>query len=195
MQQVQSISQLIAPPANPSLGVTTLDEPVWQTILRDLKQIGIKIFHVAFPRGKGPDALRDWDLWGPLVLCFSLAIVLRIESSTDQSLVFSLVFVLVAIGSIIVTLNAKALGGKISFFQSVCVIGYCLFPLNVASLLIIPYRNLIYRFIVVMICFAWATFAVYGFISGMVPPARKALAVYPAFLFYLILSWMLLNAT
>lgn len=46
---------------------------------------------------------------------------------------FASVFVIVWCGAALVTVNAALLGGKISFFQSVCVLGYCICPLNVAS--------------------------------------------------------------
>ena len=32
-------------------------------------------------------------------------------------------------GSFVVTINTKLLGGHISFFQCVCVLGYCVFPI------------------------------------------------------------------
>jgi hypothetical protein len=34
----------------------------------------------------------------------------------------------------VVTVNAQLLRGKISFFQSVCTLGYCLLPLTIAVL-------------------------------------------------------------
>ena len=47
-----------------------------------------------------------------------------------------------------VTLNAQLLGGKISFFQSVCVLGYCIFPLNVASVLCFFVSHWLFRVVV-----------------------------------------------
>jgi hypothetical protein len=47
--------------------------------------------------------------------------------------VFSAVFLAVWAGAAIVTLNAQLLGGTISFFQSVCVLGYCVFPIAIAA--------------------------------------------------------------
>ena len=41
------------------------------------------------------------------------------------------VFVIVWVGSLIVTLNTKLLGGNISFFQSVCVLGQLLYSRSV----------------------------------------------------------------
>jgi hypothetical protein len=48
------------------------------------------------------------------------------------------------------------------------------------------------KLIIVMFAFAWATFASMGFIKEMVPPDRKGLAVFPACLFFLFLSWFIL---
>lgn len=62
------------------VALQTLDEPVSTTIMRDLRMVGSKLSHVLVPRGSGGAAqedtlraLRDWDLWGPLLLCLVLA--------------------------------------------------------------------------------------------------------------------------
>jgi hypothetical protein len=56
------------------LELTTLDEPVSETIKRDLRAIGIKLRYVFLPRISETEEtmkeLRNWDLWGPV--CFSL---------------------------------------------------------------------------------------------------------------------------
>lgn len=44
-------------------------------------------------------------------------------------------FVVLALGAVILTLNIILLGGKINFFQSLCLVGYCLFPIVVAALI------------------------------------------------------------
>merc|ERR1712039_986704 len=112
----------------------TLDEPVSETILRDLRQIGIRLKQVLIPSNASDQALRNWDLWGPLIFCLMLAMSMSFGASdADSSLVFTAVFVIVCGGSAVVTVNAALLGGKISFFQSVCVLGYCLFPLNIVE--------------------------------------------------------------
>ena len=61
-------------------------------------------------------------------------------------------------GAAVVTLNGKLLGGKLSFFQSVCVLGYCIFPLVIASLLSWILPSFIIKIIVVSVAFAWSTF-------------------------------------
>jgi hypothetical protein len=49
----------------------TLDEPVWETLKRDLFTIGRNLRSVLIPVnwdfGKHQAALHNWDLWGPLV--------------------------------------------------------------------------------------------------------------------------------
>ena len=75
------------------------------------------------------------DLWGPLLVCLILSTILSITAPGDTgTLVFAAVFVIVWVGAAIVTLNAQLLGGTISFFQSVCILGYCVFPLTLSAL-------------------------------------------------------------
>ena len=133
------------------------------------------------------------DLWGPLLLCLLLASTLSISASSKQSaLIFAAVFVLVWVGAGIITLNAALLGGQISFLQSVCVLGYCIAPLNLASILCHAWANKIYHFVLVMVAFVWATRASVGFMAQLVAENKRALAVYPVLLFYLAIAWMIL---
>jgi hypothetical protein len=46
-----------------------------------------------------------------------------------------LVFTEVALGAIVLTINVVLLGGNIVFFQSLCLIGYCLFPIVLAAII------------------------------------------------------------
>ena len=105
---------------------TTLDEPVSETIRRDLREVGAKLKLVLLPRASQHgvlDRLKEWDLWGPLAVCLTLSIALSAGAPESQrALVFAAVFVVVWAGAAIVTLNAQLLGGRISFFQSVCVL-------------------------------------------------------------------------
>uniref|UniRef100_A0A8B9LJV2 Protein YIPF n=1 Tax=Astyanax mexicanus TaxID=7994 RepID=A0A8B9LJV2_ASTMX len=182
--------------------ISTLDEPVKDTILRDLKAVGQKFVHVLYPK-KSSALLRDWDLWGPLLLCVTLALMLQggsADSKDDGGPQFAEVFVIVWFGSIIITLNSKLLGGTISFFQSLCVLGYCILPLTVAMLVcrlvLLGSSGLvsfIIRLVVVSASFGWSTFASTAFLADSQPPNRKALVVYPVFLFYFVIGWMILT--
>ena len=174
----------------------TLDEPVSATLLRDLRKIWVKIKFVVNPTGKQEDTLRElrnWDLWGPLLLCLHLSIMLSISAPPSQEMVlFASVFFIFWVGSGFVTLNAQLLGGNISFFQSVCVLGYCIFPLNVASVLFFFVSNWIFRVLVGGACYAWATRASVMFMGAMVEEKRRLLAVYPVVLFYIVILWMII---
>merc|ERR1712072_172593 len=171
---------------------TTLDESVSDTLMRDVRMVANKIGFVVYPRaGSMKELSRNWDLWGPLVLCLFLSIVLSMHAPADQTaLVFAAVFVIVWLGSAVVTVNALLLGGNLSFFHSVCVLGYCLFPIDVAALLCSPWGNNLFKMIVVPFCFVWSTGASVGFLTDLVPPKRAVLALYPVGLFYLSISWI-----
>ena len=116
---------------------------------------------------------------------------------TDQSAaVFAGVFVIVWLGSGVVTINAQLLGGNISFLQSVCVLGYCIAPLTLASLVtrIVP-GSLMHRivpWVVVAVALVWCCKASVGFMSVLVPTEKRALAVYPVLLFYFSIAWLIL---
>ena len=90
----------------------------------------------------------------------------RADDLNDGGPQFAEVFVIYWVGAAVVTLNTKLLGGSISFFQSVCVLGYCVLPLTVAliicRLILIqqPQTTLLFaiRSILVLVAFAWSTF-------------------------------------
>ncbi|KAH8339392.1 hypothetical protein KR074_004032 [Drosophila pseudoananassae] len=202
----------------------TLDEPIRETVLRDIRAVGVKFYHVLYPKEKS-SLLRDWDLWGPLVLCTFMATILQGSSSADSMAdngpEFAQVFVIVWVGAAIVTLNSKLLGGNMyvdfslficfiflnikfihcsSFFQSVCVLGYCLTPVAISLIvcrviLLATHSSVLFflRFVTTTIGFAWATYASFVFLGQSQPPHRKALAVYPIFLFFFIISWLVLS--
>lgn len=111
-----------------------------------------------------------------------------------------------------------------SFFQSVCVLGYCLLPIVIALIvcriiLMFEQTNFLFaiRFAISMSSFLWATYGkLYShqhesffkwflyftfilasdvFLGDSQPQGKKALAVYPIFLFYFIMSWLVLSHT
>ncbi|XP_066940533.1 protein YIPF6 [Macrobrachium rosenbergii] len=182
----------------------TLDEPVRETIMRDLRAVGTKFYHVLYPKEKKA-LLKEWDLWGPLILCTFLAMMVQGSEDADKhdgGPEFAQVFVIVWLGAAVVTMNTKLLGGTISFFQSVCVLGYCLLPscfaLILCRLILIATQNKLLfalRFIITCIGFIWATFAAMVFLGDSQPSSRKALAVYPIFLFYFVISWLVISHT
>ncbi|KAK3704806.1 hypothetical protein LTR37_013637 [Vermiconidia calcicola] len=146
--------------------------------------------HIRSVVGRWPDAdavlqggmsegLRDWDLWGPLLFCLLLSFLLSWNARDDQrSLVFSGVFAMIWIAEAVVTLQIKLLGGNISFFQSVCIIGYTLFPLVIASLLSALHVPTIVRIPVYSVLGLWSLAAGVSILGGSgVIKNRVALAV------------------
>ncbi len=189
----------------PSSSFETLDEPVSATILRDFRMVAGKMKEVlnfwgsAGSQQQITQGLHNWDLWGPLILCLTLASSLSFSAPDSQTaLVFASVFVLVWCGAGVVTLNGSLLGGQMSFLQSVCVLGYCLCPLVLASLICHFARGIVLDFIIVAVAFAWSCRAGLLFLQPLLSVGnpsytdRRALAVYPLALFYATISWMIL---
>ncbi|KAG7089524.1 hypothetical protein E1B28_011199 [Marasmius oreades] len=173
----------------------TLDEPITTTIARDLLSIYSKLIQVVYPRrASGREVLRDWDLWGPLVLCLLLGIMLSVNAPSDQSLsVFSSVVVVCSLGALTVTVQAKLLGGRVSFFQGLCVLGYCIAPLDIAALVSCFVRIIYVRAPVTLLAWAWCIWAAVNFLDGtQIEQQRILMAVYPLLLFYFVLAWMIL---
>ena len=122
----------------------------------------------------------------------------------QSSLVFSGVFCIVWIGEAAVTLQIKLLGGKMSvsqsaldiailtrlpsssFFQSICIIGYTLFPLVIAALLSALGLPTIARIPVYLVLVAWSLAAGVSILGGSgIVRNRVGIAVYPLFMFYI----------
>lgn len=100
-------------------------------------------------------------------------------------------FVIVWLGSVVVTLNAKLLGGKVSFFQSLCVLGYCIFPLDLAALVAVFVKMLWIRLPICAAAFAWSIWAAVNFLGGTrLEKDRAVLAVFPLFMLFFLLAWM-----
>ena len=63
------------------------------------------------------DALKQWDLWGPLFICIFFSLCLALTSSSDANDDdFVNVFLLFWIGGCLVSLNCRLLGAKGYFF-------------------------------------------------------------------------------
>ncbi|CAF1072441.1 unnamed protein product [Rotaria sordida] len=182
--------------------LSTLDEPIFETIKRDLSAVLRKFSHALIPR-QSLTLLQQWDLWGPLILVTTLAILLQTNTTkTSSGMHFAEVFILMLIGSIAITINSQLLGGKISFFQSICVLGYCLLPLLISAfinnfLFYLPYKSILHiiRFLIVMIAFTWTMYASICFLGQTQHPNRRILVLYPIFLFYFLVSWLIILHT
>lgn len=72
-----------------------------------------------------------------------------------------------------------------SFFQSICIIGYTLFPLVIAAMLSALHLLTIARVPVYTVLIAWSLAAGVSILGGSgVVKNRVGIAVYPLFVFY-----------
>ena len=140
----------------------SLNEPIMTSLTRDLNRIYSKLKVVALPvysEAKNKE-LKQWDLWGPFIICLLLGIILCFTSKKNSGLVFSMIFIIMWIGAMVITMNSFLLGGKLTLMQCTCLLGYCTFPSVVASLfnrVILKFLPSIGKLIIVFISFIWST--------------------------------------
>ena len=158
----------------------TLDEPVLVTLRRDLVQIGKNLRLVVFPfwtsRENSSKALRNWDLWGPLFFTLMLALVLSSGAAKEKaSATFSIVFAVLSLGALVLTVNVILLGGQIKLFQALCLMGYCLAPLDLSALICLAVKHVLVRLLVTLAGVGWAAWASVPFITATVSQERRVL--------------------
>ena len=188
----------------------SLNEPIITSLTRDLNRIYAKLKIVALPVSSEQKhkELKQWDLWGPFIICLLLGIILCFTSKKNSGLVFSMIFIIMWIGAMIITMNSSLLGGKLTLMQCICLLGYCTFPSVVASLInrvILKFIPEVGKLCIVFISFIWSTkgksyyiyinfifIASVPFIAENINPKKKLLAVYPVMLYFLYLNYFIL---
>ena len=176
---------------------STLDEPIVITLKRDLNIIFTKIKYVIIPKmtERKIEELYNWDLWGPLLFCFLYSIALSTGRSNSETSIFVLIFVIFWIGGFIITFNERFLGAQIGICQVLSLLGYGMFPIIVAGIIIgfCRINNIYVKLILVVIGLIWSILASLGFFSRIVEPDKKMLAILPVFIFLFSLSMFSLN--
>ena len=140
----------------------SLNEPILTSLMRDLKRIYSKLKVVALPVSSDAKnkELKQWDLWGPFIICLLLGTILCFTTKKNSGLVFSMIFIIMWIGAIIITMNSSLLGGQLTLMQCICLLGYCTFPSVVASFLNrVAFKSIpsLIKLIIVFISFVWST--------------------------------------
>ena len=173
---------------------STLNESVYTTINRDFYLIYIKLKYVINPfisREKKYSQIRQWDLWGPLILNLILACTLTFNTK-DKSQITTLIFLIFWMGGFVIYLNNHFLGVKASIFQVFCLLGYCLFPLNLAAIIVTIIRwNDIFRIIIVGLNCFWAIYSSSDYLKAITTQSQRYLVLYPCILFYIYISWFI----
>ena len=172
----------------------TLDEAVCITISRDLGLIFNKLKYVINPfisKEKKYNQIRQWDFWGPLILNLILAFTLTLNTK-EKGQITSLIFLIFWLGGCIIYLNNHFLGVKASIFQLFCLLGYCLFPLNIAAIIVtlINLNDIIRLVIVVFFCI-WAIYSSGDYLKAITTHEQRYLVLYPCILFYVYISWFI----
>lgn len=176
--------------------IDTLDEPLKDTIMRDLERIYFKCKHVLIPNPKFSDQkkieIQNWDLWGPLIICLVLCCILSFkDSQTTAASTFTVLFGFLVFGSLAISLNCYFLEIRFGICQSACLIGYCILPFVIFSLIncFIPTRKLWFvRLILIILAIVWSCFSSLGFVSSLAPKEKKFIVLYPFILFYIALG-------
>ena len=180
--------------SNNNFSKESLDEAIITTIYRDLYSVYIKLILVINPLTSDEvkkKHIRQWDLWGPLLFTVFLACTLAINSN-DKSQTVILIFLIFWVGSFLVFLNSNLLGVKISIFQIFCLLGYCLFPLNISSFIFcfIKTNDILKLFFIGVTCF-WSLFSVSRFLKNLANSEQRYLVLYPVILLYFFISWFI----
>ena len=116
----------------------TLDESITTSIKKDLQLIyeKTKIAMLPMKESNSTDKLKDWDFWGPLIFCLFLGLILSLGRNDENGgIVFILIFAIVWIGGFIISINSQFLGTKLTVYQSICILGYCMFAIVLSSLI------------------------------------------------------------
>ena len=173
----------------------TLHEDLSESLKRDLNLIWTKLKYVInplVPEKDRNDQVRQWDLGGPLIFTCLLSMTLAFRASEKGS-TFTLIFIIFWIGSILVYLNPNLLGIKISIFQIICLLGYCLFPLNIAAIILSLGKFFEFlRLIILIACCSWSSYSIRGFLLNLASKEQRLLVIYPAILVYLFISGVIL---
>ena len=178
------------------LSTETLDEAILTTIYRDLYSIYYKLIFVINPLTSDEvkkAQIKQWDLWGPLLFNIFLACTLAINSE-DKGQTIILIFLIFWLGSFLVFLNSHLLGVKTSIFQIFCLLGYCLFPLNISALIFSFTRPPeILKFLVVGLTCFWSLFSASSFLKNLADAEHRYLVLYPCILLYLYIGWFIFS--
>jgi hypothetical protein len=101
-----------------------------------------------------------------LFVLLSLCSILNLGiDSQDKGKSFGVLFLIMWGGSFVVTINTKLLGGHISFFQCVCVLGYCIFPIVLAAfaayvLKTLTIHSLLIKILIAGVALVWSTLSI-----------------------------------
>jgi len=182
----------------------TLDEPILQTITRDLTAVGRKMLGALMPTPSKNLLMKEWDLWGPLILCTYIGLMLQgMDDSSGYQ--FTELFSLVSLGTAAVTYQLIYVSNaKLSVFQSVCVLGYSLGPLAVAVTLFelmnlfgLKKGTTFFHFLVVIGAVVWSTYGMNVYLASTktlgnaVPGEKQYMKLAPVIVYFSLVGLLI----
>jgi len=192
----ENTSAVLQIPQNTDINLNTLDESVYITIKRDLDLIYTKlklVMNPFIPKEKKYAQIRQWDLWGPLLLNIILAFTLTLNTK-EKGQMTALIFIIFWLGGSIIYLNNYFLEVKTSIFQIYCLLGYCLFPLNISALIVTIINSYdFFRLIVVGISCYISIKSSSDYLNVITNNEQRYLVLYPCILFYLYIAWFIFS--
>jgi hypothetical protein len=121
-----------------------------------------------------------------------MSTILAITAPSGQTtMLFTGVFSILTFGGGVATLNVMLLSRTIGFFPSLCALGYCLFPLSIASLISLVFSWVLVKVVVIPAAWWWSITSLARFFGPQIPGDRKMLGLYPCALLYAILAWII----
>ncbi|CUV06144.1 unnamed protein product [Cryptosporidium hominis] len=177
----------------------TLNEPIMKTVKRDVFLIYNKLHYFItagkneFDREYNLKMLYNWDLWGPCIILLVLSSCLYIKAPVEnKDKIFSVLHFFSIYGTVAIALNARILGINCSFFAILSIVGYCIFPFTVISLisLIIPYFFVKLIFTILSITHIYKVMQLS--MNEIAPEEKKVLILYPISLFFFSVAFLVL---
>jgi len=124
------------------------------------------------------------DFWGPLgvVLLYSML------SMVGQFRVVSWIITIWIIGSLLVFLLARVIGGEVTYSQTLSVIGYSVLPLIITGLVLPIFHGFYYPSLILMLHgVIWAAYGAASLLAIEELSKKRILMIYPIFLLYVYL--------
>lgn len=173
-------------------GLVDMDEDERLSLLEELdinvNEIQYKIKCVMMPPLKGGEhlnraVLRDSpDFWGPLLVVLAYALI----SVYGQLQVVSWIITIWIVGSFLVFVMARILGGEVTYSQIVGTIGYSLLPMVTIACVLPLFRRFHYLSnFLKMAGVCWSTYSAATLLCVQELAHKRPLLLYPIFLLYI----------
>eukprot|EP00045_Choanoeca_perplexa_P017586 m.257181 g.257181 ORF g.257181 m.257181 type:complete len:250 (+) comp17581_c0_seq2:82-831(+) len=157
--------------------------PLLEELDIDLKDIAYKLRCVLVPLpSTDRNRLKDEpDFWGPLLMVILYALV----SLYGQFQVVSWIITIWMIGSLLIFLLGRVLGGDTNFSQTLGIVGYSLLPLILMGLVMPLAPTELVGTGLKAVAVIWASYSAGSLLATQGLESRKPLLLYPILLLYI----------